>query len=477
MNQPQKNQIIICKFGGTSMGHFSAMFKSAHIVLKNRPKVIVVSATSGTTDMLMSLISTTQREKSLNICSQVKKNHLQILDDIQDFFLQKKNDQNKNIIYDQSLIQKTKDRLKQKLTNLRHVIENHEGKFDDKVKAEILSYGEILSSILFHCVLSLIGHDYQIKIFWMDARSYIYTNSNYLNASPKFSKIKNHMSHIIANPQNQDHCYLTQGFIGKNEFNETTTLGRGGSDYTAAIMAEALNADLIQIWTDVPGIATTDPRIFPKAPYLRELSFVEAIEMASLGAKVLHPKTLLPAMRKEIPIFIGSTFSADLPGTIIRKKVTTRPLVRAMATQKGLVLISFSSQNKKGLIAERESFHDVFYLFKSLLIPIESSYRSRTTLSIIVKKEFLSQDPSKKDHLLNELQKWGEVRIEDDLKQISLISNIPSDSSLQITQKIMNSFSSRVKLSFWDGKGAQQKIFVSSHQEKEMIQHLHEIFF
>ena len=132
-------------------------------------------------------------------------------------------------------------------------------------------------------------------------------------------------------PQLGDNLIITQGFIGADGDGRTTTLGRGGSDYSAALLAEALDAASIEIWTDVPGIYTTDPRLVTRARPIPEISFVEAAEMATFGAKVLHPATLQPAVRQNIPVFVGSARDPAAGGTWIRASTDSSPLFRAVA--------------------------------------------------------------------------------------------------------------------------------------------------
>jgi aspartate kinase len=138
----------------------------------------------------------------------------------------------------------------------------------------------------------------------------------------------------------KNNLYVTQGFIGSDTEGNTTILGRGGSDYSAALFAEGLKATTLEIWTDVAGIATTDPRICKKAKIIPEISYAEAGEMAQYGAKVLHPATIAPAVRQSIPVFVGSTFEKDLPGTWIRGSVNDRPAVRAITRRSNQALLT-----------------------------------------------------------------------------------------------------------------------------------------
>ncbi|MFQ9623631.1 MAG: aspartate kinase [Enterobacteriaceae bacterium] len=137
---------------------------------------------------------------------------------------------------------------------------------------------------------------------------------------------------------------ITQGFIGSEAKGRTTTLGRGGSDYTAALLGEALNASRVDIWTDVPGIYTTDPRVAPAAKRIDVIAFAEAAEMATFGAKVLHPATLLPAVRSDIPVFVGSSKEPTAGGTLVCNKTENPPLFRALALRRRQTLLTLQPE-------------------------------------------------------------------------------------------------------------------------------------
>lgn len=138
---------------------------------------------------------------------------------------------------------------------------------------------------------------------------------------------------------------ITRGFIGSEAKGRTTTLGRGGSDYTAALLGEALHATRVDIWTDVPGIYTTDPRVVSAAKRIDVIAFEEAAEMATFGAKVLHPATLLPAVRSDIPVFVGSSKDPKAGGTLVCKKTENPPLFRALALRRKQTLVTLHSHN------------------------------------------------------------------------------------------------------------------------------------
>ena len=151
---------------------------------------------------------------------------------------------------------------------------------------------------------------------FFDVRRVIKTDDNFGSATPDMAQVKANSDKYLMGAKYGEVVYVTQGFLGSNEAGSTTTLGRGGSDYSAALLAEGINADLLEIWTDVAGIATTDPRVCNTARPINEITFQEAAEMATMGAKILHPTTLTPAKRASIPVFVGSSLRAGCPGDL-----------------------------------------------------------------------------------------------------------------------------------------------------------------
>lgn len=167
-----------------------------------------------------------------------------------------------------------------------------------------------MSSLIFVEIL----REFNTPSTWIDVRNIIATDSHFGKAVPNDHKTQENSTHILKPLIDRGELIITQGFIGRDEQGKTTTLGRGGSDYSAALLAEVLNAKDVLIWTDVAGIYTTDPRIVPNAKRIDTMSFSEAAEMATFGAKVLHPATLLPAVRSNIPVYVGSSKAPEAGG-------------------------------------------------------------------------------------------------------------------------------------------------------------------
>ena len=275
---------------------------------------------------------------------------------------------------------------------------------------QILSIGERLSSLLF--AESLKEHP-SLSIRWFDIREVMITNDRHLKAEPLLDEIS-----TLA----QKHCpikpgavIVSQGFIGRTKKGATTTVGRGGSDYSASIIAGALRADQLEIWTDVPGISTCDPKIYPRARPIPELSYDEASEMAQYGAKILHPTTLVAAMKQHFPVFVGSTFQPEKGGTFIRSQVKDQPLVRAISHrlhQSLLVIKTPKMFNAVGFMS------NIFLVFREHEVSVDCVTTSEIGVAVSVDQELEQNIP-----LVQDLQKLGEVKFEIGYSLISLIGN------------------------------------------------------
>jgi aspartate kinase len=248
------------------------------------------------------------------------------------------------------------------------------------------------------------------KIQLLDAREFIKTDSNFGKATPQIEVIAHQCSKL-----DKSKIYVTQGFIGSDAEGNTTILGRGGSDYSAALFAEGLKASTLEIWTDVAGIATTDPRICKNAKIIHEISYAEAGEMAQYGAKVLHPATIAPAVRQSIPVFVGSTFEKDLPGTWIRENVTHRPAVRAITRRTNQALLTISNPN---MFNAYGFMGKVFDIFGQNRISVDCVTTSEIAIAVTVDHTTLENKS-----FIEDLKSIGTIDIETGLALISLIGN------------------------------------------------------
>ena len=276
------------------------------------------------------------------------------------------------------------------------------------------SIGEGLSSRLFTQALKNTLMDKEVS--FLDVRNCIATTKNFTKAIPLIEETRNNClpleKELLENPNK---FYVTQGFIGKTLEGETTTLGRGGRDYSASILGEALNAQEIQIWTDVAGIATTDPKVCQEAQRINEITFKEAAEMATFGAKILHPTTLTPAKRKGIPVFVGSSYEPDAPGTWIRESVQSHPLVRAVTMRGGQSLITIMNPE---MLQAHGFLANIFSVFEKFDVSVDAITTSEISVAMTVDTKSIE------NHDFTEaLKALGTVKLERGMALVSIIGN------------------------------------------------------
>ncbi len=268
--------------------------------------------------------------------------------------------------------------------NLRRFLENNKSKNHAFVYDQVVSFGEIISSKIVSTFFSESG----IKNTWLDVRQCIKTDANYRDANIDWEKTQQRISEKV-NPHG---ITITQGFLGAEHTNNfTTTLGREGSDYTAAIFAYCLNAESVTIWKDVPGVLNADPRYFTKTQLYNHISYREAIELAFYGASVIHPKTLQPLQRKEIPLFVKSFLNPSAPGTCVGKGVELNPMVSSFILKKGQVLISLSSLDFSFMM--EDNIGDVFKWLHEYKMKVELIQNSAISFSVCVDNKFNNLEP------------------------------------------------------------------------------------
>ncbi|MCL1049907.1 lysine-sensitive aspartokinase 3 [Shewanella abyssi] len=392
--------LTVAKFGGTSVADYDAMHRCADIIINNpATKVVVVSASSGVTNKLVALTqATTTGEQSKRLIKQIASIQYQILDRLGN----------------------PMDVAAKIDAVLSHIDVLAEGLVLTRSKAamdELLSQGEMCSSIFFAAVLREKG----ASAAAFDVRQVLRTDGHHGRAEPQIESIAQLVKEKLA-PLLASQVIVTQGFIGADIEGATTTLGRGGSDYSAALLAEALRASAVEIWTDVAGIYTTDPRLAPNAKPIPEISFNEAAEMATFGAKVLHPATILPAVRQKIQVFVGSSWAPEQGGTWIRHQVSDEPVYRAVAVRRDQTLLNLHSLqmlHAQGFLAE------TFATLARHKISVDLITTSEVNVALTLDKT--GSDSSGhgllSESLLQELSQHCRVRVEDGLALVAIIGN------------------------------------------------------
>ncbi len=398
-----KEKVIVSKFGGTSMGDAECMKRSAEVALAQNAKLVVVSATSGTTNDLIDLANTAEKntwENASLILTKIKVRHLKIARDLE-------------------MSPDKIDGLNQLFEELESMSRGIHLLKDCSLKAldSIQSIGERLSSLLFTEAMNIVLRSKKITTVakWFDVRDVLITDNQFGKARPLTAEIKAACQKHFSVIKHSDVMFVTQGFIGKTKEGMTTTLGRGGSDYSAAILAEGIEADILEIWTDVAGIATTDPRLCSEARAISEISFKEASELATFGAKILHPATLLPAIRAHIPVFVGSSFNPELGGTWVKKDVDNNPLVRAMALRKKQILVTLSTPE---MLYSHGFLYQIFKVFNDHKVSIDAITTSEISVALTLDDSTLLNR-----ELITDLEKFADVQVEENLALVSLIGN------------------------------------------------------
>ena len=243
---------------------------------------------------------------------------------------------------------------------------------------QVVGYGELLSTTIVSAYLNEVG----LKNHWLDVRELIKTNNSYRDAQVNWSTTESQVNLKI----NTGELNITQGFLGSDENNFTTTLGREGSDYTAAILAYCLKADSVTIWKDVPGVLNADPRHFEETELLHQISYREAIELAFYGASVIHPKTLQPLQGKEIPLHVKSFLNPKADGTTVGKGSKIAPEVPCFIVKKNQVLLKLSSLDFSFIVEENMS--EIFKLFHDHRLKVDLIQNSAISFSVCLDNKF-----------------------------------------------------------------------------------------
>lgn len=354
----------VFKFGGASVKNAEAVKNVLDILKKTETKklLIVVSAMGKTTNDLEKVVA--KYLEAHNIPEEFEK----IEDAHQETALELFRDPHHQVF----------ERLKNLFGELRSFMKHNKSSRYDFVYDQIVSYGELASSL----IVSEFFNSENYYNTWTDAREIIKTDSTYRDAQVNWEETQEAIQKTIK-PKSVS---ITQGFIGSDADNFTTTLGREGSDYSAAIFAYCLNAESVTIWKDVQGVLNADPREFTRTELLNQISYEEAIELAFYGASVIHPKTLQPLQLKEIPLYVRSFLQPETTGTSVRRGIRIEPAIPCFIVKKDQVLISLSSLDFSFMVEENIS--EIFRLFHRYQMKVDLIQNSAISFSVCVDNRF-----------------------------------------------------------------------------------------
>ena len=405
-------KFTVYKFGGASVKDASAVKNVAKILKRNqsKPLVVVISAMGKTTNALEEIVALAKNEKDITPALQkIVDYHLAII----------------TILFKPNhLIFQTFERLINQLTISSAKLSKNEYDF---FYDQIVSFGEIISTTIISEYLNEVG----IKNNYLDARDHIITDDSYREAKVNWKKSKE----LISKISDKKGLYITQGFIGKSSRKKTTTLGREGSDFTAAIFAYCLNAKEVMIWKDVPGMLNADPKWFDKPSILKNISYYEAVELAYYGATVIHPKTIKPLQNKNIPLYVKSFLKPGLKGTLINNNTSKDSLIPSFIFKVNQILISISAKDYSFIVEDNLS--DIFKLFANLNVKINLMQNSAISFSVCC-----DNDKTKITPLLHKLAWHYKILYNTDVELVTVrhfdaktISRVTKNKTILLQQK------------------------------------------
>ncbi|NTU58576.1 MAG: lysine-sensitive aspartokinase 3 [Chlorobiaceae bacterium] len=401
--------MAVMKFGGTSVGTAKAMQQAISIVAEKRKSgvpLVVLSACSGITNKLIQIAEAAGAgniDEALLRAAEVRRHHVDLVGEL---------------VKGEELRKELADRIDAYVTHLEMLAKGIEivGELTERSKDSFCSFGELLSTTVFAAAMNEQGHRCQ----WLDVRKVMVTDDRFGFARPIEELCEANTSGIIRPLLDSGVIVVTQGYIGSTTAGKTTTLGRGGSDLSAALLGAWLHDDSIEIWTDVDGVMTCDPRIVPEARSIRVMTFSEAAELAYLGAKVLHPDTIAPAVKKNIPVYVLNSWHPDSKGTLITDDpellsgMSYEGLVKSIAVKKGQAIVNVRSNRMFGRHGFMSELFDVFERFS---VSVEMISTSEVSVSLTV------DDSSVSDPLIQALSAIGDVEIEHRVATVSVVGD------------------------------------------------------
>lgn len=438
------NKMRVLKFGGTSVGTAESIYNVRDIIQSEQgSRMIVLSAMSGVTNYLVALTEMIKNGDQGGIQSltiELKHKHIDLLE---------------KLITNPA----TNKSVRTGLNNLFRDFDTlllYE--YSENNTNRILTFGETILTYIFSEYLS----SCKINNTLLDAKRFMYVGNL---ENPDINKIANRIAPFL-NKAESDMIYITQGFVRIDKFNRVNTLKRGGSDYTATILGAALNADEVQIWTDIDGFHNNDPRYVEDTHPLANLTFEEAAELAYFGAKILHPQTISPVIDKNIPIYLKNTFTPRLPGTKISSEITGNGL-KAISAKDGITAIKIKSNR---MLMAHGFLKKIFEIFDNLETAIDMITTSEIAISLTI------DDTKNLDQILDQLQGYGDITVEMDHSIICIVGeDLIKDPNTFKLFEILNEIP--VRMISYGGSFNNVSLLVATENKVIALKALHKILF
>ena len=450
------NSCIIMKFGGTSVGDAKAIERVVSIVRDRLPQnpAVVVSAMARVTDQLLKIARVAgdgDRKTALTLARELRERHYNTAGEL----------------LGTALFTEFHSDLGTEFEELEELVRGISavGELTPRSTDAVASYGEILSSKLLTAALSAHG----IEATRVDSRDCIVTDDNFMRAAPLFEETNSKLHELLRPLIEQGRVPVMGGFIGATRAGVTTTIGRGGSDFSASIIGAGLNADKIEIWTDVDGMMTTDPNLCPEAHRIKVISFDEAAELAYFGAKVLHPATVLPAVEKNIPVYILNSRNPSCEGTRIAARAPhSKNFFKAIAAKKRITIIDIVAPR---MLLAHGFLKQIFEAFDRHRIPIDVVSTSEVSVSLTVDSNesipALAADLSQIADVKYEGRKAIVCLVGENLREVPGIAAHVFGELTDVKIRMISQGASEINLTF----------VIDEEQVPSVVQRLHKTFF
>lgn len=426
----------ILKFGGTSVGSAERIKNLVPLIMSYKPRIVVLSAMSGTTNSLVEIANALyakEHEKAKHLIDLLERKYENVL---------------KELYSKESSLNKGKELVKNHFEFVRSFTLDM---FTANEEKAILAQGELLSTAMFHYYLEEIG----IQSVLLPALNFMRIDEN---EEPDLRYIEENLKKELKKYP-EEKLFITQGYICRNAFGEIDNLKRGGSDYTATLIGSALNAEEIQIWTDIDGMHNNDPRIVDKTYPITELAFDEAAELAYFGAKILHPTCVLPAQKKNIPVRLLNTMQPHAKGTVIRE-IKPSDRITAVAAKDGITAINIKSAR---MLLAYGFLRKVFEIFERYKTPIDMITTSEVAVSVTI------DNPKNLDAIMQELCEFCSVKVDKDQTIICIVGSFAAEKQ-GVAAKIFDALKNiPLRMISYGGSENNVSVLVDSKYKKDAL--------
>lgn len=436
--------MIVVKFGGTSVGSAERFKSLVNLVVNDTPKIVVLSAMSGTTNTLVEIgkyLYNKNKESALLEILSLENKYKKTIDEL---------------FSSDSIKSKATELISSHFNYIRAFTLDSFTLFEEKA---LLAQGELLSTAIFHYYLQEIG----VESVLLPALNFMRINED---EEPDTIAIKDNLALELKKTPSCN-LYITQGFICRNSYGEIDNLKRGGSDYSASLIGAAINAQEIQIWTDIDGMHNNDPRIVDNTHPISQLSFDEAAELAYFGAKILHPSSVLPAKLNNIPVRLKNTMEPSAKGTLINSESSGKG-IKAIAAKDNITAIKIKSGR---MLLAYGFMRKVFEIFEAYKTPIDMITTSEVAVSVTIDEtKYLNE-------IVEELKKYGSVDVDTDLTIICVVGDFIAESkgyALKIFDALQNI---PVRMISYGGSLHNVSLLVNTSDKKEALISLNEKLF